>query len=144
MSNKTQLQNNNTALDGYIARINAAKEVAAGLPEAGGGSIETCTISISFNYGAPKQMLISGTQLVDNVVQTFVVNTYSGRDTFSSPYTIENIIKNTPLTIVGNGSYMLGDVTGNGFELLCRAVGLGCALVKITDSNASVIINNNY
>lgn len=37
MSNKTQLQTNNTALDGYIARINAAKEVAAGLPEAGGG-----------------------------------------------------------------------------------------------------------
>lgn len=46
MSNKTQLQTNNTALDGYIARINAAKEVAAGLPEAGGsggGSVETCT-----------------------------------------------------------------------------------------------------
>lgn len=37
MSNKTQLQTNNTALDGYIARINAAKDVAAGLPEAGGG-----------------------------------------------------------------------------------------------------------
>jgi hypothetical protein len=48
MSNKTQLQNNNTALDGYIARINAAKEVAAGLPEAGGGgsgSVETITVS---------------------------------------------------------------------------------------------------
>lgn len=46
MSNKTQLQNNNTALDGYIARINAAKEVAASLPEAsggGGGSVETWT-----------------------------------------------------------------------------------------------------
>jgi hypothetical protein len=51
MSNKTQLQTNNTALDGYIARINAAKEVAASLPEAGGsgggGSIETCTVTIN-------------------------------------------------------------------------------------------------
>lgn len=46
MSNKTQLQTNNAALDGYIARINAAKETAAGLPEAGGGykvATGTCT-----------------------------------------------------------------------------------------------------
>ena len=50
MSNKTQLQTNNSALDGYIARINAAKEVAASLPEAGGGgssSIETVNITYS-------------------------------------------------------------------------------------------------
>lgn len=49
MSNKTQLQTNNTALDGYIARINAAKEVAASLPDAsgGGGNIETCTLNIT-------------------------------------------------------------------------------------------------
>ena len=36
MSNKTQLQTNNASLDGYISRIQAAKEVAATLPEAGG------------------------------------------------------------------------------------------------------------
>lgn len=52
MLNKTQLQTNNTALDGYIARINAAKDVAASLPEAGsgggsGGGLETVTISVS-------------------------------------------------------------------------------------------------
>ena len=50
MSNKTQLQTNNTVLDGYITRINAAKEVAANLPEAGGGgggSLETCTVKFS-------------------------------------------------------------------------------------------------
>jgi hypothetical protein len=49
MSNKTQLQTNNTALDGYIARINAAKEVAANLPDAGGsggGSDENFETSI--------------------------------------------------------------------------------------------------
>lgn len=53
MSNKTQLQNNNTALDGYIARINAAKDTAASLPDAGGGesgsNIQTCTVSITDN-----------------------------------------------------------------------------------------------
>ncbi len=38
MSNKEQLQENNTALAGYITRVNAAKETAANLPEASGGS----------------------------------------------------------------------------------------------------------
>lgn len=38
MSNKTQLQINNTALDALITRVNAAKDVAASLPEAGGGT----------------------------------------------------------------------------------------------------------
>lgn len=37
MSNKTQLQTNNTALDALITRVNAAKDTAASLPEAGGG-----------------------------------------------------------------------------------------------------------
>jgi hypothetical protein len=44
MSNKSQLQTNNTALDALITRVTAAKEVAASLPESGGGgSIETYT-----------------------------------------------------------------------------------------------------
>ena len=46
MSNKTQLQTNNTALDGYIARINAAKDAAASLPEAGGSGTEVFNITI--------------------------------------------------------------------------------------------------
>jgi hypothetical protein len=37
MSNKTQLQTNNNALDALITRVNAAKDVAASLPEAGSG-----------------------------------------------------------------------------------------------------------
>lgn len=117
---------------------------ASGGSGGGGESVETCTVSISFNEGVPRNLLISGTQLVDNVVQTFVVNTYNGGDTFSSPYNIVNIIKNSPLTIVGNGSYMLGPVECSGCELLCNANGMSCTLLKITDSNASVTINNVY
>ena len=50
MSSKTQLQTNNSALDGYIARINAAKEVVASLPEAGsGGGSGVNTIKITSN-----------------------------------------------------------------------------------------------
>ena len=49
MSNKIQLQTNNNALDALIARVNAAKDTAASLPEAGSGSsssVNTCTIEI--------------------------------------------------------------------------------------------------
>ena len=48
MSNKTQLQTNNSNLDALITRVNAAKNTAASLPEAGGGSggVETCTVTI--------------------------------------------------------------------------------------------------
>ena len=48
MSNKTQLQTNNTNLDALITRVNAAKNTAASLPSAGGssGGGETCTLTI--------------------------------------------------------------------------------------------------
>lgn len=53
MSNKTQLQTNNAALDGYIARVNAAKDVASNLPDAGGGGepipTQEKTVSITEN-----------------------------------------------------------------------------------------------
>jgi hypothetical protein len=48
MSNKTQLQTNNSNLDALIARVNIAKDTAASLPEAGGGSVETCTVQFSY------------------------------------------------------------------------------------------------
>ena len=49
MSNKIQLQTNNDNLDALITRVNAAKDVAASLPEAGGGSIEVWTGTV---YGS--------------------------------------------------------------------------------------------
>lgn len=52
MSNKTQLQTNNTTLDGYIARINTAKDIAASLPNAGseggsGANFKTSIVTLS-------------------------------------------------------------------------------------------------
>lgn len=54
MSNKTQLQTNNASLEDCIARINAAKEVAAELPAAGGTAIEawTGTLNIITDLGS--------------------------------------------------------------------------------------------
>ena len=51
MSNKLQLQANNANLDALITRVNAAKNIAASLPEAGGsgGDVEMCTVTIEIN-----------------------------------------------------------------------------------------------
>lgn len=50
MSNKTQLQTNNTDLDALIARVNAAKDTAASLPDAGSGGSESIRFCF-FYYG---------------------------------------------------------------------------------------------
>lgn len=50
MSNKTQLQTNNTNLDALIMRVNAAKDTAASLPEAGeGGGTALEFVTITYN-----------------------------------------------------------------------------------------------
>ena len=54
MSNKTQLQTNNTNLDALITRVNAAKDTVASLPNAGssgGGGVSSATITISTANG---------------------------------------------------------------------------------------------
>jgi hypothetical protein len=55
MSNKTQLQTNNTALDALITRVNAAKDVAPSLPDVGGGGSgdETPAFLVEFIYSDP-------------------------------------------------------------------------------------------
>lgn len=47
MSNKTQLQTNNTALDALITRVNAAKDTAASLPDAGSANTNVIYIGSS-------------------------------------------------------------------------------------------------
>lgn len=123
MSNKTQLQTNNTALDGYIARINAAKEVAAGLPEAGGGgggSVETC--DCAFLCDAPS--------MEDATV--YYVNANMEVTTKSFPImdgTRIIVAKNTILTVVPWTS--MCDVSGN------------CSKLVSSHNGGSFIINGD-
>ena len=98
MSNKTQLQTNNTTLDGYIARINAAKEVAASLPDAGGSggaSVETCTVEIS----STTVRYYAATRYVDGLFVAECKNCYA-----SSSATITDVV-------VGSCFVMTGDYT---------------------------------
>ena len=105
MSNKTQLQTNNAALDTLITRVNAAKDTAASLPEAGGsggGSVETCTVTINpgkfgvdsgIFYYTDNNMNIQHTEYTNSAVLTVAKNTliyiegWSSYNTFSGSCT---------------------------------------------------------
>ena len=72
MSNKTQLQTNNTALDALITRVNAAKDTAASLPDAGsgGGNVETCEVNLATQaplIGVEQAWYCDGTSNVQSV-----------------------------------------------------------------------------
>jgi hypothetical protein len=117
MSNKTQLQTNNTALDGYIARINAAKEVAASLPEAGGGSIETSIVTIN----APIECRYLGTDLQPKQEIT---------STFEAVKNSIAYINKPP-------------VTGSGYTILVTSGSsmTGAAAVQLTDTTVNIIVS---
>lgn len=75
MSNKTQLQTNNTNLDAIIARVNAAKNTAASLPEAGsggsgGGSVETCTVTSTATTNNKSVYYTEGSGNLQNVTMS--------------------------------------------------------------------------
>ena len=59
MSNKTQLQTNTATINDYITRINAAKNIAASLPEAGSSEDLTAELTEQANLIAQQQTLIS-------------------------------------------------------------------------------------
>jgi hypothetical protein len=95
MSNKTQLQTNNTNLDALISRVNAAKDTAASLPEAGsggsgGGSIETCTITFdNISWGCP--IVIVSAMVVENgIYQTYTNFSDTGNQLYT--ITIPNVV----------------------------------------------------
>lgn len=112
----------------------------------GGGGVETCTVTINFNYGDPKNVWISGTQFIDNSITALSVIDYDGSNStgVTSPYVITNIVKNSALTISCNGSFSLGGATCDGCEVLYRNTGVGTVSCKITESTASISISNDY
>ena len=113
----------------------------------GGGSVETCTVTISFQYGDPENVWISGTQLINGNIQPFSFIDYpNAPNSFASPYTISNIVKNTPIIICGYGSYAISSssVIVNGCELLYIAIAIKTLAVNITEPEATITIRNDY
>lgn len=142
MSNKTQLQTNNTALDALITRVNAAKDTAASLPEAGGGggSVETCTVTITTLMGGSIAEVFI-TQCVNGIISTLSKNTIGEKTT-----TIENVVCNSVISfytsisaIIPNSSATDGAtrviVYGNNWVFSAPTVANSNATIEVWDDD---------
>lgn len=131
MSNKIQLQTNNTALDALITRVNVAKNIAASLPEAGGGSggeasLETCTVTIS---GSQSLHSIFYYTAVENGIITVKNATAT-----SLPVTLSSCLCNSMLSM-----YSMSTISSTiGAEVL--AVNGYTAWIKITTTNGTTAL----
>lgn len=85
MSNKSQLQTNNTNLDALISRVNAAKNTAASLPEAGGGGVPT-TYTLHGSYLLKKEAVYDGSNFTEPLELTFVNESGYVDDSVSAYY----------------------------------------------------------
>lgn len=98
MSNKTQLQTNNTKLDALITKVNAAKETAASLPEAGGGGSSSESSGIATWTGTLELAGIAPPMMPNTAYTTIYYTDNSlnlqSIDIYSFPMTI-TISKNT-------------------------------------------------
>ncbi|MEE1084285.1 MAG: hypothetical protein UH850_11230 [Paludibacteraceae bacterium] len=130
MSNKTQLQTNNTALDGYIARINAAKEIAASLPEvgSGGGNIETCKVNVISNG-------VGGNIFSNRVFCTFYTN--GKLESVNFYYSPNNIT--TISSYVVKGSIMAFENATNLVSITCDSG----SVLYCTTGHGAVFINQD-
>lgn len=134
MSNKTQLQTNNTNLDALITRVNAAKDTAASLPEAGGGGgstesgVETYTLVVE----SEDDVKIGGMDYV-----LYIDGQYQYHSDYlaavSYPLTIHNVVLKTPMRI--------HNFVG-GANPICALIS-EINYVKFTDYTANVVLPFN-
>ena len=125
MSNKIQLQTNNADLQSLIDRVNAAKDIAASLPEAGGGgSLETCTVSLGMD----------GPTANDSLVYYTNENQELATETFKSSITIK-CLKNSIIS-TNNGGTRVN--TSGSLEVLHRR---GDCLVLHVFGDGTVVIS---
>ena len=113
MSNKTQLQTNNTTLSSLIETLRGK---AAG---GGGGSVETCSVSVSFSAGYPFPII--ATTATDGVIDSYV---YIGASGTLATVALDNVLCNSVVYIRVSGLGMVG-CTINGAERLYTHEGDG-------------------
>lgn len=141
MSNKTQLQTNNTALDSLISRVNAAKDVAASLPDAGGSgggnsNIKNVNVTGNFDYDHLwYSKLDENTQTISYI---FDECTYDG--------TVPLSVLNNSLLIILDGTaahtFEGAQVTGasDSFWIDGYYFGRACVIIKIGTSDTDIQI----
>ncbi len=146
MSNKQTLQSHNTQLQGLIDKANALPDAGSG-GSGGGASVETCTVTIQFtSSGDPANVTISGVQYIDGHISPLAIDDYDSNRTtgVTSPYVIENVVKNSTLSISCETYFMLGFVTVDGGEVNIHRPSRRLTVVTITDPIATVTIENAY
>ena len=105
MSNKTRLQTNNANLQSLINKANALPDAGSG-----GGSIETCTVTI--------------TEFSNNIhaycytaFENNVLTPKGDTSSITSPLTLNNVVCGSAI-FVSNGYYMNGVTVGGGVEIV--------------------------
>ena len=115
MSNKTQLQTNNTALASLTDRVLAAKDTAAALPDAGGGSVETCTVT----HDGPT---------APGLVVYYVDESLQLREATSFTITV---LKNSIIYAENGIIIVSGNATAIGYYLYSAFVGGDCSISTV-------------
>jgi hypothetical protein len=129
MSNKTQLQTNNAALDSYITRINAAKDVAASLPEAGGASVDTCTIVFDSKYNDALHAVPAVLSVYENgVIQPYIYDGWTLKDV-----TVSNVVCSSLIVLENISNLFTYDSNS------MKASG-GAEVLQMNSSNKYVIL----
>lgn len=117
MSNKSRLQTNNTNLQELINKANA-------LPDAGGGSVKTCTVGVSLDapalmapiaYYTDSNMIIQSVSLSDSNTLTVPIGT---------------------LLVTAGGS-LIDSITGDGEKLAYNG---GISVFKINGASAIAVV----
>jgi hypothetical protein len=121
MSNKTQLQTNNNALEALISRVNAAKDTAASLPEAGGGAtLETVVIQVD-SITEPGSMIY------------YLDESFSLHSEDITPNASYNILKNSIFFCSSYGAIPTGaqSIYGTSMWCVCLAIGQQGGLTNV-------------
>lgn len=115
-----KIEDNTATMQAILAAVNA-------LPEAGGGgvggSIETCTITITHTYGTLYVQSIMATTFTDGNMSVFAIEPGAYRET---PVTIENVVCNSGVHIHLSAGAPVFTITGDGdTELVVDAYSSG-------------------
>ena len=116
------IDNELTTQDSLITQIQAAVD---NLPEASGGSVETCTVTITDAFADGTELEIIATTVVNGVETPYIfLHDVVEGNTTSPPYTIENVKCGSIITIVRSEAFSAVPYveTNNGSTLIkaCR------------------------
>ena len=128
MSNKTQLQANNTNLDTLITRVNDAKDTAASLPDAGGsgGGVETCTV----NMAGDGEGMVNYTSFINGQIDVVCEAFYNG-------VALNNVVCGSACTFMNDKTILQHSVSSG--EVKYRSSAYLCYKTPISGNTSAIV-----